>query len=210
MTEPQNAVYSPDGQWLWSGREWIPAPPQAQPPEPSRAPSPAVAQPMAEGRRPQKRLPSMTTYAGVLAVLVVALVYFIGGSSGGPTVPYGSAAKYGDGLQVVAASTGAQGDDCFIFQTDSGCQYALTITNSGSKPARLDPSKLHLIDSNGRSYGFAAESTAYALTDGLTLQPGETSKPLNITFLLPAHTAIKYMSLPHGRMQVPGQWEVDG
>lgn len=32
MTESQSPVYSPDGQWLWSGREWIPAPPASPQP----------------------------------------------------------------------------------------------------------------------------------------------------------------------------------
>jgi len=40
-------ILSPDGLWMWTGTEWIPAPPTSPPPMPPSMPNPAISQPVA-------------------------------------------------------------------------------------------------------------------------------------------------------------------
>lgn len=48
--ETQGPVYSPDGQWIWSGQDWIPAPPPSPPvmPMPPAQQAPVGSAPAAE------------------------------------------------------------------------------------------------------------------------------------------------------------------
>ena len=73
MDASQGPIYSPDGRWMWSGHEWVPAPP----PAPS---TPPIAVPPGWTSTPP-RTSTSSEWAGPIAGGVAAAIFWILGAS---------------------------------------------------------------------------------------------------------------------------------
>lgn len=204
MSSTERPVYSPDGQYLWSGSEWLPAPPS-----PASAAVPvqwADASVTAVDRRSgHRRWPPRALLLGSFAaVMVAAGIFFALGAT--PS----SSSNTGSALQVTATPGTKKGGDCFIYQTDSGCQYKVVVTNAGRQPLTVRSSDFRLLDASGREYSVDEYSSDKYLDDGVTLQPGQSTEPMFITFDVAPNTHVSSLTYPGGRQTVASAWSASG